>query len=101
VRLPIPGLTSSPNIGAHPRREGCLMTAEQGQYGKIAWRRSTASNAGDGCIEVAVDGSFVLVRDSRNRQGGTLKMTSERWSEFLRLIGAASDQRSGGAHSDR
>jgi hypothetical protein len=97
VRLLIAGPTSSPEYrisGAHPRVEGCLMTAERDQYGEIVWRKSSVSDAGNGCVEVGVQGPFVLVRDSRNSQGGMLKVTSERWREFLRLIGDANVRRS-------
>jgi hypothetical protein len=72
------------------------MAAERDQYGMVAWRRSSASDAAGNCVEVAAQGSFVLIRDSRDRRGGTLKVTAERWREFVRLIGASSDRLSAG-----
>lgn len=59
------------------------MAAERDPYGKVAWRRSSATGNTGNCVEVAVHGSFVLVRDSRDTQGGALKVTPERWREFL------------------
>jgi Domain of unknown function (DUF397) len=46
------------------------------------WRKSTYSdgNGGD-CIEVAAD-SAVLVRDTRDRQGVTLRVTAGAWQRF-------------------
>jgi hypothetical protein len=46
------------------------------------WRKSTysGSNGGD-CVEVAsADG--VMVRDTTDRDGGTLTFTAEAWAKF-------------------
>ena len=48
----------------------------------IAWRKSTASNSGD-CVEVAVAGGSVLIRDSANRDGAVLRLRPAAWSAFL------------------
>jgi hypothetical protein len=47
-----------------------------------AWRTSTASNSG-GCVEVAVVDGSMLVRDSKNRDGVVLSISSAQWSAFL------------------
>jgi hypothetical protein len=49
---------------------------------RIAWRKSTASNSG-GCVEVAVIGGSVLVRDSKNRTGPVLRLSPTDWSALL------------------
>jgi len=50
------------------------------------WRKSTYSDASGGqCVEVATDG-VVLVRDTTNRDGGTLAFTAAVWERFLGAI---------------
>ena len=46
------------------------------------WRKSSYSNGGSAaCVEVAsTDG--VLVRDTTNRDGGTLAFSAEAWERF-------------------
>jgi hypothetical protein len=46
------------------------------------WRKSSYSNGGESaCVEVAsTDG--VLVRDTTNRDGGTLTFSAEAWGRF-------------------
>nr|WP_211367258.1 DUF397 domain-containing protein [Pseudonocardia kunmingensis] len=51
------------------------------------WRKSTRSNNGGNCVEVAdnlVDEyGVVLVRDSKDRTGPVLKFTRDEWRAFL------------------
>ncbi|WP_088978328.1 DUF397 domain-containing protein [Micromonospora coxensis] len=50
------------------------------------WRTSTrsSSNGGD-CVEVADNlPGVVLVRDSKDRDGGTLTFTPDAWRAFVR-----------------
>jgi hypothetical protein len=48
------------------------------------WRKSTySSNGGQACIETASSSGAVLVRDTTDRDGGTLGFTAEAWSTFL------------------
>lgn len=50
------------------------------------WRKSTYST-GDGgqCVEVASDG-MVMVRDTTDREGGTLAFSPAAWEQFLGTI---------------
>lgn len=48
------------------------MVAQPKQDPTLTWRKSTASSGTGACIEVAQSGSFVLVRDSRDRSGVVL-----------------------------
>jgi Domain of unknown function (DUF397) len=47
------------------------------------WRKSTYSGANGGdCIEVGSDG-YIMVRDSADRDGVALALTSEAWLCFM------------------
>jgi hypothetical protein len=46
-----------------------------------AFRKSSHSFANGGCVEVG-DGSAIAVRDTTNREGGTLLFTSDAWEKF-------------------
>ncbi|WBB51766.1 DUF397 domain-containing protein [Verrucosispora sp. WMMA2044] len=49
------------------------------------WRKSTRSGAGGGdCVEVADNlTGIVLVRDTKDRDGGTLAFTPAAWASFV------------------
>jgi Domain of unknown function (DUF397) len=50
------------------------------------WRKSSYSGSeGGSCIEVANAG-VVLVRDTTNRDGGTLSFGAEAWGTFLATL---------------
>ena len=53
----------------------------------LAWRKSSASGSGN-CVEVTADGDSILVRDTKNRDGGTLSFTETEWDAFLSGVGA-------------
>jgi Domain of unknown function (DUF397) len=47
------------------------------------WRTSTYSNANGGnCVETASDHGTILVRDTQNREGGTLAFNADAWAKF-------------------
>lgn len=46
------------------------------------WRRSKYSGSNGNCVEVGTDGTAVLVRDTRDREGGTLAFTPGAWASF-------------------
>jgi len=48
-----------------------------------AWRKSSYSDANGGqCAEVASGGGAIAVRDSTDRDGGTLTFTADAWRMF-------------------
>ena len=50
------------------------------------WRKSSYSGGNGGsCVEVANDG-VVLVRDTTDRDGGTLAFSADAWRMFARAI---------------
>lgn len=51
------------------------------------WRKSSYSGANGGnCVEVADDARVVLVRDTTDRDSGTLAFTPDAWAEFITAI---------------
>ncbi len=55
-----------------------------------AWRKSSYSSSQSNCVEVALGGPAIGVRDSKDPDGPVLAVPSGRWSAFLRDV-AASD----------
>jgi hypothetical protein len=51
-----------------------------------AWRKSSYSGSNGGsCVEVA-SAEVVAVRDTTDRDGGTLEFSAEVWAEFTRRL---------------
>jgi uncharacterized protein DUF397 len=48
----------------------------------VTWRKSSYSTNGGECVEVAT-GAEVLVRDTKDREGGTIAVPAGPWREFL------------------
>jgi hypothetical protein len=46
------------------------------------WQKSSHSNL-SGCVEVAVVGTQVAVRNSRDPEGPVLEFTTDEWEAFL------------------
>ena len=50
---------------------------------RAPWRKSSYSaNGGQNCVEVA-DDEAILVRDTTNRDGGTMAFTAQAWQTFV------------------
>lgn len=49
----------------------------------MKFRKSSYSQGDGACIELASDGEHVYVRDSKDPDGGTLRLTVGAWQELL------------------
>jgi hypothetical protein len=49
------------------------------------WRKASYSNGSGNCVEVAAEG-VILVRDTTDRDGGTLGFTAEAWARFIKSL---------------
>jgi Domain of unknown function (DUF397) len=47
------------------------------------WRKASYSNGSGQCVETASSAGTVAVRDTTNRDGGTLVFTAGTWRAFL------------------
>jgi hypothetical protein len=50
------------------------------------WRKSTFSGQNGSCVEVATGSGGALVRDTTNRDGGTLSVPAGAWTAFLSTL---------------
>ncbi|MFI6453982.1 DUF397 domain-containing protein [Streptosporangium amethystogenes] len=50
------------------------------------WRKSSLSADGPSCVEMAFVGNDVAVRDTKNRDGGTLIFRRNDWTTFVNGI---------------
>ena len=51
------------------------------------WRTASYSGANGGeCVEVASTDSAVMVRDTKDRDGGTLSVPASAWRAFLSAV---------------
>ena len=50
-----------------------------------AWRKSTRSSSGGNCVEVSPADNYpvVAVRDTKDRDGGTLVFSAAAWEAFI------------------
>jgi hypothetical protein len=49
----------------------------------LAWRKSSYSGgSGGNCVEVASAATTVIVRDTKDRDGGTLAFAPDAWEAF-------------------
>ena len=50
----------------------------------LSWRTSSFSGGNGGaCVEVGDQARGVLVRDTTDREGGTLAFTADAWASFM------------------
>jgi hypothetical protein len=47
------------------------------------WRKSSYSGTQGECVEVSVTSSHVGVRDTKDRDGGTLSLSASAWTALL------------------
>lgn len=50
------------------------------------WRVSTYSASEGNCVEVGETGSAVLVRDTKNRSAGSLRVSPAAWHRFAAAV---------------
>jgi hypothetical protein len=50
------------------------------------WKKSTRSQSTTNCVEVASSPSQWLVRDTKDRAGGTLDVPAAAWSAFTEQV---------------
>lgn len=63
------------------------MTADGLDLSRAAWRKSTYSNNGGNCVEVAAARPGVIaVRDSRDPGGPKLVFTPRQWAVFAAAV---------------
>jgi len=62
------------------------MCVQPGPHFPFNWRKSSHSADQGNCVEVATQIEYVLVRDSKQDNGGALAMTSAQWKLFLARI---------------
>ncbi|MWA02813.1 DUF397 domain-containing protein [Actinomadura sp. LD22] len=54
-----------------------------------SWRKSSRSNAAqDACVEVGAGDRVIAVRDTKDRDGGTLVFAGESWRSFAAKVKA-------------
>lgn len=53
---------------------------------EVAWRKSSYSGAQGSCVEVAAAPEAVAVRDTKDRAGGVLPMSSPGWQAFTTRV---------------
>lgn len=63
-------------------------TVDNGGDNRLCWHKSTRS-ADSSCVEVAIDGENVRVRDSRSH-GPELVFTAKDWARFVRDLAQVS-----------
>jgi len=52
------------------------------QSNSTGWKKSSRSAQGD-CVEVNLSGDEVLIRDTKDRQGLVISVSTEAWQAFL------------------
>ena len=50
------------------------------------WRKSSRSSTNGDCVEVRRLDSDVEVRDTKNRNGPSLRFTAEAWQDFVEAV---------------
>lgn len=53
---------------------------------QLAWRVATYTGGNGNCVEVADSVRAVLVRDTKDRDSGTLEFTADAWAAFTTTL---------------
>jgi hypothetical protein len=63
------------------------MNTPQTDLSEAIWHKSTRSNNGGACVEVAANlPDAVAVRDSKDREGPKLAVSHQSWSRFIQSV---------------
>lgn len=63
------------------------MATPEADLSRAAWRKSSHSNNGGACVEVATNlPGLVAVRDSKNPSGPPLVFSADCWRAFIRAM---------------
>lgn len=54
----------------------------------VEWRTSSYSGGGNDCVEVGFLDTVPMVRDSKHRDGGVIRVEAAQWQEMLRAARA-------------
>ncbi|MEO3825282.1 DUF397 domain-containing protein [Actinomadura sp. B10D3] len=60
-------------------------SVDRAERPEVIWRKSRRSATGD-CVEIAFDGTSVLVRDSKEHLGAVLSISGAQWQVLRRSI---------------
>jgi hypothetical protein len=60
--------------------------SQGGNCVEVAWRKSTRSNPSGNCVEFAELPGKVLVRDSKNPDGGIIEFAPDAWRKFIAAV---------------
>lgn len=64
-------------------KQGIYMSTNLDRHGAANWRKSRRSVGNGACVEVAAAPEGIIVRDSGNQAGTTLRYSSRTWRAFL------------------
>ncbi|MEU4835747.1 DUF397 domain-containing protein [Streptosporangium sp. NPDC023615] len=56
---------------------------QQPDLSSASWRKSSLSADGASCVETAFIGNDVAIRDTKDRDGGTLLFRRDEWTAFV------------------
>ncbi|MGO9728574.1 MAG: DUF397 domain-containing protein [Streptosporangiaceae bacterium] len=62
------------------------MTIPQESLSTGPWRKSSYSDTGGQCVEIAQAGSIFAVRDSKTAGSGRLTFSRQAWTAFTRCV---------------
>lgn len=58
------------------------------RFQPASWRKSTYSGTGQACVETAPAPGVVGVRDTKNRDAGTVTVSRPAWAAFITSVTA-------------
>ena len=65
-----------------PDNIGKMMSSEEFEMSRLAWRKASRSAGNGECVEVASAPAYVAIRDSKNPAGPSLAFAPRAWQAF-------------------